>query len=280
MQPEKILEFFAKYIETELGIVYADHNYFQLQNRLEDIAKLLNMPSLEELHKLAQAGIWGQFKQLLLDTATNNETSFFRDPKVFSAIETYLVNQVKEGKRGANPFRIWSAASSTGQEALSVAMTILECAAKTNLPIPFSILGTDISERVLNRAKAATYSQLEVQRGLPAPLMVKYFKKTEQSEWTASANLTKFTEFQTLNLKSAFPFKNSFDLVLCRNVLIYQAPASKKEILARITATLTEGGYLILGSGESLIGLSNDYETESVNGAVVYRKKGADSKAA
>jgi chemotaxis protein methyltransferase CheR len=278
MQHENALKFFAKYIEAELGIVYAEHNYFQLQNRLEDIAKLMNVPGLQELHAMAQSGIWGQFKQLLLDTATNNETSFLRDPKVFAAIETFVLQRIKDGK--GSPIRIWSAASSTGQEALSVAMTILECSKKANVPVSFSILGTDISERVLERAKSATYSQLEVQRGLPAPYLIKYFKKGEQDTWAASAEVTKYTEFQKLNLKDAFSFKEPFDIVLCRNVLIYQAPESKKAILAKITSVTKSDAWLILGSGESLIGLSNEYETESVSGAIIYRRKSAEVKAA
>lgn len=278
MQHEDTLKFFAKYIETELGIIYAEHNFFQLQNRLEDIAKLMNVPGLAELHAMAKSGIWGQFKQLLLDTATNNETSFLRDPKVFLAIETFILQKIKEGK--SDTIRIWSAASSTGQEALSVAMTVLESCKKAGVSVSFSIFGTDISERVLERARSATYSQLEVQRGLPAPFLIKYFKKGDQDTWSASAEITKYVEFNKLNLKDSLPFRDPFDLVLCRNVLIYQAPESKKAIISKITSVTKENGWLILGAGESLLGLSSEYETETVNGAIVYRRRAAGAKAA
>jgi len=266
---DEILKFFASYIEVELGIVYAEHNYFQLQNRLEEISRLIGVPDLSTLHAVATKGIAGDFRNLLLDTATNNETSFFRDAKVFRALESFFRGQ----KTGGSPMRIWSAASSTGQEALTLAMTIRELGADG--PQGFSITGTDISERALKKARAATYSQLEIQRGLPSKLLVKYFTKSAADEWTASALLTANTTFQSMNLKAPFPFREPFDLVLCRNVLIYQKVESKREILARIEKTIKPGGMLVLGSGESLIGLSDGFELESLEGAVVYRKKAA-----
>lgn len=279
MQPEAILIYFAKFIEKELGIVYATHNYFQLQNRLEEICKLIDVENLSALYDLAQKGIKGQFRQLLLDLATNNETSFFRDPKIFKAIENTVLSAFQEKNSGK--LQIWSAASSTGQEALSVSILIKEWSEKRAVNLPFSITGTDISERVLARAKSAQYSQLEVQRGLPAPYLIKYFKKDEQDRWTAKSELTSHTEFTKLNLKEPFRHTSPFFLVLCRNVLIYQNVESKKEILQRISKEIMPGGFLILGAGESLIGLSSDFEQTSFEGAVFYRKKiQAERKAA
>lgn len=269
MQLNDILEYFAKYIEAELGIVYSDHNYFQLQNRLDEIAKLMGVSDIEQLFKQSQQGITGQLKQMVLDVATNNETSFFRDPKLFKSIETsVLKNFANSGK-----LRIWSAASSSGQEALSLSILINEYNKKENTNLQFSILGTDISERVLARAKKATYTQLEVQRGLPAALLIKYFKKDDNDQWTAISDITKSIEFKKQNLKDPFPFTEKFNLVLCRNVLIYQSIQGKIDILNRITSMLAPEGILILGSGESLIGLSKDYEQQNVEGAIIYRKK-------
>jgi chemotaxis protein methyltransferase CheR len=274
MPHEDILGFFARYIEAELGIVYADHNYFQLQNRLEEISKLIGAADLPALHATAEKGITGDFRKLLLDTATNNETSFFRDAKVFRALESHL--RRPEGRSA--PMRIWSAASSTGQEALSLAMTIRELG--EDGPSAYSITGTDISERALTKARSATYSQLEVQRGLSAKLLVKYFTKNERDEWTACPLLTSNTTFQSMNLKAPFPFRQPFDIVLCRNVLIYQKVESKKEILLRIAAALSPGGLLVLGSGESLIGLLDNFELDTIDGAILYRKKLSSQKAA
>lgn len=269
MPHDQILIFFAKYIEKELGIIYAEHNYFQLKNRLEEIAKLKGVETIERLYEEAQKGIQGAFKQLLLDVATNNETSFFRDPKVFKAIEALILSEHQKKSR----LSIWSAAASTGQESVSMAILIKEFAAKMGLTVNFGIIATDISERVLTRARKGSYSQLEVQRGLPVPLLIKYFKKDENDAWQVIPEIKNCIQFRTQNLKENFSFSEPFDLILCRNVLIYQNVEGKKEILNRITRTLSPGGFLIMGSGESLLGLSNDYESVSSEGAVVYRKK-------
>lgn len=269
MQLNTILEYFAKYIEAELGIVYSSHNYFQLQNRLEEIAKLTGAADVEQLYNQSKSGIGGDFKQMILDVATNNETSFFRDPKIFKSVEKAVLNNFI----GNNKLRIWSAASSSGQEAISLSILINEFNQKENANIQFSILGTDISERVLLRAKKATYSQLEVQRGLPAAYLIKYFRKDDNDLWTALPEVTRSIEFKKQNLIETFPFKEKFNLILCRNVLIYQSIEGKIDILKRITDMLTANGVLILGSGESLIGLSTDYEQQNIEGAIIYRKK-------
>lgn len=276
MLRDEHFRFFASYIERELGIVYADHNRFQLQSRLEEIAKLQGLASVEEVFSLAKTGITGAFRQLLLDTATNNETSFFRDPKVFRAIEEAVLKGLKPGEK----LRIWSAASSTGQEAMSLAMLIKEFGAKTRTDPSFEILGTDISDRVLRRAREGAYTQLEVQRGLPSPMLVKYFRKGEKDQWLAAPDLQCHLVFRPLNLKEPFSFAEKFHLVLCRNVLIYQSVEGKADILARITAQLVPGGTLVLGAGESLLGLSSDYEQIAVEGAILYVKKDAAARLA
>ena len=272
MPPETILPFFQKYIESELGIVYAEHNAFQLLNRLEEISKLLDVKGIEQLFELAQKGIAGQFRQLLLDVATNNETSFFRDQKVFSAIEKQVLQSFLDSTQGKKRFKIWSAASSTGQEAMSLSILLNEYMKKTGTTFQFSILGTDISTRVLERAKKAEYTQLEVQRGLATPLLLKYFTKNQHDIWTVNTEITKNISFRSQNLKEKFSFAESFDLILCRNVLIYQSVQGKIEILKRITECLEPGGYLIMGSGESLMGLSDCYRQSICDGAVVYQK--------
>ena len=226
MPIESILVYFAKVIETELGIIYAEHNFFQLQNRLEEIAKQLGIATLQSLYETAQQGIFGPFKQLLMDTATNNETSFFRDAKAFQAMESVILPALF-AKAGSPKIRIWSAAISTGQEALSVAMLILEHARKSNRTVDFEILGTDISERALTKARAGVYSQFEVQRGLPLELMDRYFTKESGEKLRANSELLKNITYRNLNLKAPFQFSESFDFVLCRNVLIYQSVQGK-----------------------------------------------------
>lgn len=267
MQREEIYQFFAKKIEEMTGIVYSSSNFFQLETRLNDVAKFLGLNSIEALYEQAQTGIGGAFHQYLLDISTNNETSFFRDTNVFRNIEATIL--AKKPKH----LRIWSAACSSGQEPLSLAMTIMEWSAKNDFPISFQILATDISDRILSRAKSGVYSQLEVQRGLPAPLLVKYFGKNEKDQWCVQRELLQKIEFQEVNLLAPLPFREKFDLILCRNVLIYQTVERKIDILNRISDVLHEDGHLILGSGESMIGLSDKFNLICVNSTVLYSKK-------
>lgn len=273
MQLHNILTFFADYIEAELGIVYSEHNHFQLQNRLEEIARLVGAPNLELLFEQAKAGISGQFKQLLLDVATNNETSFFRDPKVFQALENFILKALPQGLPDGERLQIWSAASSTGQEALSLAIMINEFNRKERANIRFSILATDVSERVLTKAKSASYTQLEVQRGLSSGYLVKYFDNDGSDKWIASTEITRNIEYKRLNLKEPFLPPGKFHLVLCRNVLLYQSIAAKSEILKRISAALAPSGCLVLGSGESLLGVSSEFEQRNIDGAIIFKKK-------
>lgn len=275
---KKNLTYFANYIQRQLGIIYQEHNYFQLENRLNEIVKLLGKNDLNDLYQCAQGGIEGQFKQLLLDLSTNNETSFFRDEKAFRAIEATFLSDVLKGAFGSfGPLRIWSAASSTGQEAVSMAILLEEFFEREKKKVLWTIEGTDISDRVLSRAREGSYTSLEVQRGLPAKLLIKYFNKendpAREGHWVARDEVRRKMKFQALNLKESFTWAEPFHLILCRNVLIYQNVESKKEILGRMVKCLLPGGYLILGSGESLLGLSQEFDQQIVDGAVVYRRK-------
>lgn len=266
----EMLKFFANYIEAELGIIYAEHNYFQLQTRLDDVAKSLEVKGIEELFNLARKGISGRFKTLLLDISTNNETSFFRDGKVFKALEKIFI---EFSAQKISPIKIWSAASSTGQEAISTSIVLRELSEKTGGNIEYNIIATDISQRVLEIAKAGAYTKREVSRGLNDELLKKYFHKTQDERFKVQDSLLNKIIYRTQNLKEKFIFAHDFDVVLCRNVLIYQNIEAKKEIVTRLTEELRPGGYLILGSGESLIGLSSSYEQHIFEGAVVYQKK-------
>lgn len=273
MNPKDILLFFAKYIEQELGIVYGDGNYFQLQNRLEELSRFLAVGSVEELYALAQKGIDGPFRAQLLDLATNNETSFFRDPRVFKAIECYVLPALASSGVMQGALRVWSAASSTGQEALSISMMLRECSRSTGLKLSYSILATDVCDRVLCKARTAQYSQLEVQRGLPEALLTRYFTQDDESRWQARPEIAQAIEFRKFNLLHTKDFPHGFHLILCRNVLIYQKIERKVAILKEITKSLLPGGYLVLGSGESLLGISSDYEQAELEGVVLYRRK-------
>jgi chemotaxis protein methyltransferase CheR len=266
------LKFFSDYIERELGIVYAPQNHYQLEKRLEEIARVLNYGSVTELYTAALNGIAGPMKQILLDTATNNETSFFRDPKVYVAFEKLILPELRVNQPQSRLYRIWSAASSFGQEPYSIAMAVDEFGAAHPGHPRFEVFATDVADHALKRAREGRYSQLEVQRGLSASRLMKYFTKTEDDCWTVKADVKSIIRFQKHNLLDP-PMFGSFDVIFCRYVLIYQDVARKKEIIARLAASLVPRGFLVLGASESLIGLSDQFDQIHHEGAVFHRKK-------
>lgn len=269
-----LLVYFAAYIEKELGIVYNESNFFQLQNRLDDTCKFFSLSGLQELFNLVQKGLPPNMKQYILDIATNNETLFFRDTKVFQMIQAEVIpSLIKLYPHEKLDF--WSLACSSGQEAYSLSMIMNESFAS----VKFEISASDISNRILNKARLAQYSQLEVQRGLPIALLLKYFKKNNDDVWTLDEKIRKNINFFQANLKQKVMCDKRFHLILCRNVLIYQSLDSRKEIIQRISEHLLPGGFLIMGAGESLLGISDEFEQCFIGGVSVYRARSQSRKA-
>lgn len=267
------LQFFAQFVQKELGIIYGPENYFQLEKRLLDIVKQMGFANDEELVRKAEAGITGHFRQLLLDVATNNETSFFRDPKMYKALENYVFPALRETFSTSFLLRMWCAASSFGQEPYSLAILLSEIALKDPSFPRFDLMATDISQAALTRAKEGRYTQLEVQRGLPALLLAKYFTKSDEDIWTLKAEIRANVRFKTQNLLESFDALGTFELIFCRNVLIYQTEEKKREIVERIAGRLSPGGFLILGAAESLHGISDRFDQSVVDGTILFRRR-------
>lgn len=270
MLPDQ-LAFFAKLIERELGIIYSDFNAYQLENRLNEVVQILGLKSVADLETAARDAMTPAIRQLLMDTATNNETSFFRDPRVFQAVKNLILPRLAETQ---NEIRVWSAACSFGQEPYSLSLLAEEFTAKSPSK-SVEILATDISNRALQRAKNARYTQLEVQRGLPTQLLIKYFTKDDENFWSLQPSVRQRVTFQTQNLLDPFTQLGSFDLILCRNVLIYQNVEKKAEIIHRLYDRLSPNGVLVLGAGESMIGLSEAFEAVRSEETIVYTKRGS-----
>ena len=275
----KILNFYADFIKKELGIIYQEDTFYQLEARLNDIVSQLNYESIEDFYQKTHKNLEGHARQLLLDIATNNETSFFRDPKVFKALEKDLISKFKNNPDNIQkPIRIWSIACSTGQEPYSLCMMIKKCLDNH----PFHILATDISNRALDVAKNGLYSQLEIQRGLPMTHLIRFFNEASQDmkrdpRWQIKSDLKIHIQFRLLNLLDENFGTSMFDYILCRNVLIYQEKDQKKAIVEKIYRNLRDNGVLILGGAESMLGVSDQYEMKIVEGAIFYEKKNQDS---
>ncbi|WP_164984077.1 CheR family methyltransferase, partial [Cellulomonas endophytica] len=202
----------------------------------------------------------------IVEALTTNETSWFRDSSPFTALRTHVLPQLVAARGHAARLRVWSAACSTGQEPYSLAMTLTDA-----LPpgLSFEILATDLSEQVLARARTGRYSQLEVNRGLPAPLMVRYMTRAG-AEWQIADALRQCITFRSHNLLDPAPAGAKFDIVFLRNVLIYFDTATKKAILDRVHRVLAADGALVLGAAETTIGIDDKWQRVPVGAGSVY----------
>jgi chemotaxis protein methyltransferase CheR len=202
----------------------------------------------------------------VVEALTTNETSWFRDSTPFSALRTHILPALRAERPVLDRLRVWSAACSTGQEPYSIAMTLAEILGPSTRT---EIVATDLSDQVLNQAKEGRYSQLEVNRGLPAPMLVRHFRRSG-ADWQIAEELRRTITFQRHNLLDAPPL-GPFDLVFLRNVLIYFDLATKRAILGRVHRVLRPGGFLVLGAAETTIGVDGDWERVPVARGSVYR---------
>ena len=268
------IEFFAKYIEKETGIVFQDINLYQLKTRLEEIVEREKAGSVDQLcAKFQMSLVDSGLKQRLLDHSTNNETLFFRDPAFFSGIENFIIKEVLP--HHPKEIKIWSAAASTGQEALSVAMVLDELSKKIFLP-PVSIMATDLSRRAINRAKSGIYNDFEVRRGLSDERRNNYFTK-ESDGWHVKPSIHQKIKFDYNNLIQS-TVNESFHLILCRNVLIYQKVEMKKMVIESLYRQLDNNGGILLGVGETLLGIRENVESSMIGNVIFYKKTNSSIK--
>lgn len=268
--------FFAKYIFDHTGIVYDEGNLYQLQSRLNEIIMQTDCRSLDELYDKVKGFMPPQVHQLLIDTATNNETSFFRDGHIFDTVLALMISIAQ--KKNGQPIRIWSAACSSGQEPYTLAM-VYEKNKEKMFSSGLEIVASDISTHILARAKAGLYTQLEVQRGLNVIDLMDYFEESPSESkhefpWKVKDSLKNYIRFMNLNLYQALPdMGGEFDIILLRNMLIYQNIDGKKQIVERVSSKLNDGGYFILGGAESLFNITDVFESVQIEGSIVYQKK-------
>jgi len=268
---KKYIEFFAKYIYDTSGIEYRESNFYQLERRLESLRKDYGLETVQELYAKYQGRVSSEMHSQLLDLSTNNETSFFRDNYPFTALKKDILPKLKEANLQKKTINVWSAASSMGQEPYSIIMTLLD---DPDLSSSWTLRvdATDISELALKRTKDGLYSQLEVQRGLPIKKLIKYFDKLDDGSYGVKSELKKILSVKHLNLFTPFNRPFPYDIVFLRNVLIYQNVENKQKILTKIFETIAPGGYLFIGSGESMIGIENSFERMALDKCTVFKK--------
>jgi len=253
-------------IYRESGIVLDGDKHYLLESRLLPVARTAKLNSLDELCVSLRAKSSPGLGRLVIEALTTNETLFFRDMAPFDALKQRVLPELME-KRPAK-LAIWSAAASSGQEAYSIGMLFKEM--KT-IPCPVAILGTDLSDQILDRAREAKYVQFEVNRGLPAAYLVKYFQR-QGLDWQLKDDIRSMVKFKRFDLRQPMAGLGKFDIVFCRNVLIYFDVETKVKILNQIWTVLNAGGYLFLGGAETTVNLHDKFERVAIGATAAYRK--------
>lgn len=250
-------DFVSQLVYKRAGIVITPDKGYLLDSRLGPLARREGLPSIEDLIQVVRARREERLMALIVDAMTTNETFFFRDKTPFDHLKEEILPKLSAARRGGR-IRIWSAACSTGQEPYSIAM-MLDQHPALSAGVVVEIVATDISERTLEKARSGLYSQFEVQRGLPIQLLMQNFTQADD-QWRISERLRQRVTFRKLNLLDSFAPLGRFDVVLCRNVLIYFDGPTKADILTRIAAQLAPDGYLMLGAAETVIGVTTAFE--------------------
>ncbi|MCK8786410.1 protein-glutamate O-methyltransferase [Roseomonas sp. NAR14] len=242
----------AELVKARSGIVLTPDKQYMLDTRLAPLLRREKLAGLDALAVRVRQPAGDALLQEVVEALTTNESSFFRDSRPFEHLRRVLPAMLARGPAGA-PLRIWSAACSTGQEAYSAAMLALGLG-----PAPgrrrVEILGTDIAREVVERAREGLFTQFEVQRGLPVQLLVKHFRK-EGTQWRIAPELRAMARFEHANLLQDTARFGRFDVIFCRNVLIYFDMPTKSRVLGALTAQLAPGGVLYLGGAETMLGL-------------------------
>lgn len=262
------LQFISSFIYQRSGIVLGETKRYLIESRLKTVARIAGLSGIEEVCN-SLANNTSQLETLVLDALTTNETSWFRDAKPWNALSNDVLPKIKKNKN-AQILQIWSAACSTGQEPYSIAIKILESGLFNDWTI--RIVATDISTQVLEQAREGIYSQLEVSRGMPIRSLMKYFTQVGDV-WKIKSEIRDRVTFKEHLLQKDPRYLGTFDLVFCRNVLIYFDVETKRKILNHIHSALTNDGLLALGGSETTYNISDDFETVPTTGTVFYAKK-------
>ncbi|MCW2243036.1 CheR family methyltransferase [Azospirillum canadense] len=251
-------DMFSTLLKQRSGLVLTRDKAYLLESRLMPVARKWNMKGLEELAATVRTRKDEALLRDITEAMTTNESSFFRDQKPFDQFRQIVLPRLLESRATKRSIRIWSAACSSGQEAYSLAMMLNEDAAKI-AGWRIEIVGTDISSEMVERSKSGVYTQFEVQRGLPIQMLVKHFKQ-QGDKWQISQQLRQMVSFREFNLLGDLSALGQFDVVFCRNVLIYFDQPTKTKVLDSIARQMPQDGVLYLGGAETVLGITERFK--------------------
>ncbi len=248
-------EYLRKLLRERSGLVLAPEKQYLIESRLMPVARRASCASITDLVRRLREPDSERLKAEITEAMTINESFFFRDKIPFDRFRDTVLPALLSARAHTKRFRIWCAAASTGQEPYSLAMLLKSVQEKFS-GWRIEILATDISHDVLERARAGIYSQFEVQRGLPIQMLMQHFEQVGE-QWRLSEAIRKMVQFRQLNLLADFAALGTFDVVFCRNVLIYFDQATKTSVLERIYRQLAPDGFLLMGAAETVVGLTD-----------------------
>ena len=265
----------AGLLEARTGQQLTLSRRWRIETALSTLMRDRGISTLDELITILVMGKEPSLSQQVVEALLNNETYFFRDRAPFDVLQRHALDDLAQSRAKSKHLRIWSAGCSTGQEVYSLSMLFAEEPAKW-AGWTIDVLGTDVSTSCIDRARHGIYSQFEVQRGLGINQTIKWFEECADG-WRAVEPLRKPVRFQVHNILEQAPHPGGFDIVLCRNVLLYLSPDKKALAFERIAAALAEDGWLMLGAGETVIGQTTKFGAD-VNARGLYRLIGGGSR--
>jgi chemotaxis protein methyltransferase CheR len=265
--------FLVGLVREQSGIVLDTGKEYLIESRLMPVAKAVGMQSLSELSNALRKNPRGELADKVVDAMTTNETTFFRDFFPFEALRKELMPEMLKKRAATRELNFWCGAASSGQESYSVAMMLLEHFPQVALDWKFQYFATDLSKEMLERCRKGAYTQVEVNRGLPATLLAKYFAPAE-GNWYISDKVKRLVQFRPLNLLDPLPPMPQMDIVFLRNVLIYFDVEVKRQILAKVRKVLKPDGYLFLGGAETTVNIDPHFVRMPFDKAGCYRLTG------
>lgn len=262
-------EYICNLVRDKSAIVLEPSKTYLVESRLNPVARANGLASIEDLVDALRKPNASKLTQAVIEAMTTNETSFFRDLHPFDALKTTLLPTLISSRSRERVLNIWSNACSSGQEVYTIAMLI-----KEHFPDlgawKVRLIASDLSTQILDKAREGVFNQTEVNRGLPLPMLLKYFQKNGLT-WQIKEEVRKMVEFRQVNLVETFPQLPPMDIVFLRNVLIYFAPETKRDILMKVKKVMRPDGTLFLGGAETTMNLDVPFARDQVGKATVYK---------